>query len=389
MNKMHDKVDDILFEYFKQDIDVPPLILNGIKTALKKKKVSKFILIKKAIITIIGFLTIASSVVFADDIYDFIKTYIQNIFGSYNKGITTAVENGYIENITTDYEISNNVKFKINQVLLDDYILGIIIDMVLPSEIDLSNLLSISFNNLLVIDENNNVLLANYDNDDFVKYCNSKNLNLGTYGTGYSSGNINGKVLSVDDSHVIYSLYTSSDRFPNSESITVSFSEILLYNNNIPNSNNNLIAKFNGDWNINVDISNMQSKRENIIYNVTDINDDNTTVVEANLSMSNMRLKLITSSNKIDFNKLHDRTTLSVRDMIPFHDMYIETDDGQKFFKTDSGENGYTTLENGKIEYYVTFDYSYFDLSDNIKIVLPTNNNQEIIIKLKILETQH
>lgn len=388
MNKMHDEIDDILFEYFKQDIDVPPLIINGIKTALKRKKESKLILLKKAIITIIGFLTITSSLVFADDIYDFINTFIENIFGSYNNVISTAIDNGYIENITADYEISNNVQFRINQVLLDDYNLGFIIDMVFPDEIDLSNLLSISFNNLLVIDENNNVLLANYDNDNFATYCNSQNINLGTYGTGYSNGNINGKVLSIDGSHIIYSLYTSSDEFPNSKSLTVTFSEILLYNNNIPNSNSNLIAKFNGEWNINIDISNMQSKRENITYNVTDINDDNTTVIETNLSMSNMRLKLITSSAKIDFNKLHDRTSLSVRDMIPFHDMYIENSEGKKFFKTASGENGYTTLDDGKIEYYVTFDYSYFDLSNNIKIVLPTNNNQEIIIKLKISETQ-
>ena len=388
MNNSHEKIDNILYEYFKQDIDVPPLILNGINTALNKKKVSKLGSLKKAVITIISFLTIASGVVFADDIGHLINTFVQNIFGSHNNGISTAVDNGYIENITADYEISNNVKLKINQVLLDDYNLGIIIDMVLPNDIDLSNLLSISFNNLLVIDENNNVLLANYDNDDFVEYCNSKNLDLGTYGTGYSNGNINGKVLSVDGSHIVYSLYTSSDKFPSSKGITVSFSEILLYNNSIPDTNNNLIANLHGEWEININISNMQSKRENITYVVTSINDDNTTVTEANLSMSNMRLKLTTSSSKIDFKKLHDRTTLSVRDMIPFHDMYIETDKGNRFYKTDSGENGYTTLDNGQIEYYVTFDYSYFDLSNNIKIVLATNTDQEIVIELKILETQ-
>lgn len=384
MNNNHDKIDKVLFQYFNQDVNVPPLISHGIKNALRIRKASKLTLLKKSLITIISFLTIATSIVFADDIGNFINVFIQNLFGNYNNGISTAINNGYIENITTDYEISNNVKFKINQVLLDDYNLGIIFDIVLPDDIDLSNLLSISFNNMLIVDENNNVLLANYNNEDFVKYCNSLNLDLGAYGTGYSNGSINGKVLSIDGSHIIYTLFTSSDKFPSSTSLRIFFSQISLYNNSIPNTDNNLIANFDGEWETKIDISNMQLKRNNLTYTVTNINDDKTIITEADLSMSNMRLTLVTNSTKINFDKLHDRTTISVKNMIPFHDMYIETSEGKKFYKSNSGENGYTTLDDGEIEYYVTFDYTYFDLSNTIKVVLPTNNNQELIVELQI-----
>ena len=87
----------------------------------------------------------------------------------------------------------------------------------------------------------------------------------------------------------------------------------------------------------------------------------------------------------IDFNKLQNRNinSLNVNDMIPFHEMYIETEDGKKFFQSNSGSNGYSTIENDKIKYYVTFDYTYYDISKKIKIVLPTNKNEELIIELK------
>ncbi|MCI8470461.1 MAG: hypothetical protein HFJ35_03065 [Clostridia bacterium] len=56
---------------------------------------------------------------------------------------------------------------------------------------------------------------------------------------------------------------------------------------------------------------------------------------------------------------------------------------GKKFFESNSGNNGYNTLEHGKIKYYTTFDYTYFDKSETIKIVLPTNRKENLIIEMK------
>ena len=129
----------------------------------------------------------------------------------------------------------------------------------------------------------------------------------------------------------------------------------------------------------------MQKERKSIEYTVTNINDNKTTVEKATLSMSNMRLELITSSNKIDFKKLQnrDREHFNVMEMIPFHEMYIETENGEKFFESNSGNNGYQSLENKKIRYYTNFDYTYFDKSETIKIVLPTNKKENLVIEMK------
>lgn len=75
---------------------------------------------------------------------------------------------------------------------------------------------------------------------------------------------------------------------------------------------------------------------------------------------------------------------MNVNDMIPFHEMYIETENGQKYFQSSYGSNGYDTIEDGKIKYYVTFDYTYYDIAEKIKIILPTNKKEEIIIELQI-----
>ena len=95
MNNNYDEIDNLLFSHFKNNDDTPDLIINGINTALniKNKKYKTCLLLKRFIITITGFLTITCGVVFAKDIKIFVNNLMQNIFGNYNDGITTAIEN--------------------------------------------------------------------------------------------------------------------------------------------------------------------------------------------------------------------------------------------------------------------------------------------------------
>lgn len=67
MNNNYDKIDNLFFEYFENSQEVPIVIINGIETAMYNKKYNYAIveLIKKMIITVIGFLTVASGIAFA------------------------------------------------------------------------------------------------------------------------------------------------------------------------------------------------------------------------------------------------------------------------------------------------------------------------------------
>lgn len=398
MNDNYDDIDNLLFDYFKDNEYVPNIITNGIENAInnKNKKYKVILLIKKFIITMIGILTITGGIVFAKDIKIFVNTLIENIYGNYNNGITTAINNGYSQDIDMKYIESNNIKVKVNQITMDDYNLGIIFNIEIEQSEFFKDLYNVQFKNLLIMDENNNVIFAEYENqEEFVKYCDENNLDKGTYGIGYANCGANGSILNIQNNNIVYSFYTTSEKFPQSKKLTIKFDKIYLLNNKIFDEVNNKkvdnrIATIEGNWHINIDFGKMSSDRESIDYIATNINDNNTTVTKASLSMTNMKLELITNSNKIDFKKLQERRNMSVRDMIPFSDIYIETSNGNKFFQSNSGSNGYDTLNDGKIRYYTTFDYTYFDKTENIKIVLPTNKKQDLIIELKAkcVETQ-
>lgn len=398
MNDNYDDIDNLLFDYFKDNEYVPNIITNGIENAInnKNKKYKVILLIKKFIITMIGILTITGGIVFAKDIKIFVNTLIENIYGNYNNGITTAINNGYSQDIDMKYIESNNIKVKVNQITMDDYNLGIIFNIEIKQSEFFKDLYNVQFKNLLIMDENNNVIFAEYENqEEFVKYCDENNFDKGTYGIGYANCGANGSILNIQNNNIVYSFYTTSEKFPQSKKLTIKFDKIYLLNNKIFDEVNNKkvdnrIATIEGNWHIDIDLGKMSSDRESIDYIATNINDNNTTVTKASLSMTNMKLELITNSDKIDFKKLQERRNMSVRDMIPFSDIYIETSNGNKFFQSNSGSNGYDTLNDGKIRYYTTFDYTYFDKTENIKIVLPTNKKQDLIIELKAkcVETQ-
>ena len=64
---------------------------------------------------------ILSGVVFAKNIKSFVKNFMVNIFGNTNEGVSTAIENNYNVEIDMDYVEVNNVKSKIEQIILDDF----------------------------------------------------------------------------------------------------------------------------------------------------------------------------------------------------------------------------------------------------------------------------
>lgn len=312
----------------------------------------------------------------------FASSYVIKNYFAKNEGLSTAIDNDYVINNASEYVESNGIKIKIEQLVLDDYNLEIICNIKLDeNNYYLENLYKFRFKDILVMDENKNVLYAEYENqEDFYKYCKENNLDKGTYGTGFSNGSYTGKILNKNDNNLNFSFYTTADKFPNSKNLYIKFNTIYLYY-----QDSSLNKSLKGTWNLTVDLEKLQEERDTIEYLVENINDDKTVVTKASLTMANMKIELITDSDKIDFKKLQNRELgkTNVSDLIPFYETYLETEDGKKFFLTTTGENGYETLEDGKIRYYATYNYTYFNKSERVKIVLPTNNNNEIIIELK------
>jgi hypothetical protein len=76
----------------------------------------------------------------------------------------------------------------------------------------------------------------------------------------------------------------------------------------------------------------------------------------------------------------------SIYDMIAIYNEYVQNSNG-KIFKTSQrtdGDGGYSLPKNENIiKYYQTFNLTQFDATDIIKIHLPTNKGEEIVIELE------
>ena len=122
MNNNYDEIDNLFFQYFENNQEVPRIITNCIETAMYKSK-NKYgitILIKKIIITLISFITVTGGIVFASNI-------IKNFFNN-SKGLDTAVENGYIEQ-GGENVVSNNTDITVKNFLMDDFNLSFTLEM--------------------------------------------------------------------------------------------------------------------------------------------------------------------------------------------------------------------------------------------------------------------
>lgn len=358
----------------------------------KDNKLSKLLII----VLCVGVLL--SGITFAEEIRLIVHNLTQNIFGTYNEGITTAIENDYEAEIDMDYVLSNGIKVKVDSIMLDDYNLSIVYNILVENNEYLKNLdvSKIEFNNVLIMDENDIILHADYeDRQEFIDFCENNNLEKGEYCSGCSNGGYTRKILgSENNNKFLVSDLISSKKYPDSKVLHIKFDTIYFLNNkgytygllngfeNTPKSKCRTIT---GNWEFEIDLKAIYEKRNTIEYEVVNINDNRTEVTEASLSMSNMRLELITNTNKIDFEKIQNRDpkTMNVFDMLAFNELYIENENGEKFYEVGSEGTGFEMIEPGKIRYHALFNYTYFDGTENIKIYLRTNKKEELIIEMK------
>ena len=75
----------------------------------------------------------------------------------------------------------------------------------------------------------------------------------------------------------------------------------------------------------------------------------------------------------------------SILDTILIKNEYIENSRGERFYTAQSSDSdgGYTEQPDGNLVYWQTFNYTTFDATDHIKVVLPTNEDKEIILELE------
>lgn len=383
--KQKDEFDEKLFNYFKENQEIPSKITDGImEIDLKREK--KSILnsynLRKVAIVAISLGTISTGVVFAKDISNFIK----NIFND-NKGVNTAVESGYIYEIPNVYTDSKDTQIRITEMIMDDYTLDLNIVAQFDKDINVTGMEKINIPDMIITDDGNRILYSS-SNQQSIDFCNKK-------GISNSYDNIKNITTNTSSSLFIYNsdiksmnfsinLSASDEKFPLSKEIYLSF-------NTIEIEGNNQKYTITGNWNIEIDVPNKFLNRESTLYKVTNCNNDNVykDSIKAEVYETGMNFEMTmywgdynTWHNKLEM--MREKDVLSSQ-LINQEKSYVENENGEKFYPAQStaSDGGYSFNTDGKLIKWETFELTKFNMTNKLKVVLTTIDNEQIIIELE------
>ena len=366
---------------------------NIIKNVKQKIAISEFLIEEKEDMNFINMKIIKSigiavclmfcitGVVFAKEIGEFIMSAFG---GNASDGVQVAVDNGYIENVNSDYIDSDGIKIAVDSFLIDDYNLDINFKMKLTDKYNSKIMEGAILQDLKIVDENDKIVFATMEVEQEMAREN------GTIGTedfipqfwgGYSMG---GNI--TEENELIYRLVaygTDEHKIPKCKELNISFSKIFIKKDNNENIINNT---YTGNWNFKLNVPEEMYNSEIVFYKAIKCNDKNTTIGEYGM-LSNTAFKISiqeSTTDRVDYELLHSDSPKSIFDRIAFQKEYVETDDGKRFetsSKSD-GDGGYSLLEENKISnYYQTFNLTKFDATDKLWVHIFTNKGEEIVIE--------
>lgn len=305
-----------------------------------------------------------TGVVFAKDIGNFIS----NLFGvNASDGINIAAEQGYIENVDTDYQDYNGIEVSVKSFLLDDSNFDITFDIKISDKYNIEEMQKIDLMDLKVLNENGKKIFATHDIEieeiqKLYKTEEEAREKYDSYRGAYS-----GYAEKIGENELRYYLTATGnpENFPQAEKLIVTFNRI---RNNFDSFISNENTIYIGEWKYELDVPKEMSQRESINYIVKKINDKNIIVDKATLSNTAFKIYL-SKANDLEMD----------------HNEYVENSNGKKFEPSmrSDGDGELSVTSDGKVTYYNTFNLTKFDATDVIKVHLFKTNGKEIIIELE------
>lgn len=389
--KKRDDFEEEIYNYFSENKEVPQEITDSIwNIELKKnKRIYNFYTIRNIIVTAISLATISTGIVFAKDISQFTK----KLFFDSKKGVETAIENGYIYDINENSNIekenkvleSQDTNIKISRMIMDDYTLNIEMMLEIEENIDLTAE-HINFPDMIITDDMNNVLYCS--NTEKVKQFCNKIGKKSDYNTIKemcinSSANVFMKGFDGKYGTIECNLTAGYDKFPVSKKIYIQLNTI-----EIEGSENTYTIT--GDWECRFTVPETFIKRETAIYNVVKCNNDNIdkNLIKAEVYETGMKFDMMSMywgnfeewSQKTEEIRKQDAMASQ---LIKFEKSYVENEKGEKFYSSKSSYAGTGITTDGYLRFWNTFNLTKYDMTDKLKVVLVTIENDEIIIELE------
>lgn len=170
------------------------------------------------------------------------------IKGIDDTGIQTALENNYVQNIEMDYIEKEQVKFKVDYLMMDDINFDLVFNFITEDNVD--NYEQIAVSGLKITDENNNQI-----------YIDSEDYNIWSKNIAFTGGNWS--LIEKDGHNLRQVLHLFSNEFPKSNKIIVSFDNVILYN---VNKGNPITIEYKDNYKLEFDVSNQLKERQSIEY---------------------------------------------------------------------------------------------------------------------------
>lgn len=380
-----DKFDEKLFDYFKDNNKTPMKITEGIKEwnlGKEKKKNFDFYNLRKVAVATVSLVTVSTGVVFAKDISNFIK----NVFND-NEGVNTAVESRYVYEIPNVYADSKDTQMRITEMIMDDYTLDLNMVAQFDKDINVTGIEKINIPDMIITDDENRILYSS-SNQKSIDFCNAKQIdddydNIKNITTNTSSSLF---IYNADGNSMSFSinLSASDEKFPLSKEIYISF-------NTIEMEGNNQKYTVTGSWNTEIKVPNKFLNRKSTLYKVTNCNNENVykDSIKAEVYETGMNFQMTmywgdytTWHEKIE--KMRTQSILSSQ-LINQENSYVENENGEKFYpaQSTSSDGGYSFNTDGKLIKWETFNLTKFNMTNKLKVVLTTINNEQIIIELE------
>lgn len=195
--------------------------------------------------------SILTLIIISGVIYGGIKIVeIFRIKGMDDAGIQTAIQNNYIQNIDMEYVEEEKVKFKVDYFMMDDLNFDLVFNFVTEDSVE--NYEGIALTGLKITDENNNQIY--FDSEDQDIWTKNIALMASDWSVVEKQGNTLRQVL-----------HLTSNNFPKSNKIYISFDKITLYN---VNQGNPITIEYDGDYKLEFDVSKQLSERKTIEYTI-------------------------------------------------------------------------------------------------------------------------
>lgn len=363
------------FEKLKEKIEFKIAISNFEKEekmdiGKNKKKIVKGIAVASVL------LFSMTGVVFANSIGGFFKDF----FGKNSSdGVDRAVNNGYVENIDSNYQNSDGIEINVDSVIMDDFNFAINFNVKLDEKYNIDDFEKTELKNLKVLDEEENIVFNTKD----VQYETEEEMREKGYNGSYSF-----LAEKIDDNNFKLSLSaTGSDKlFPKSKQLIITFTGINTWKYE---EDKRVDTIYEGDWNFKFDVKEEFYNRETIIYKAVSCSDNSIDINQVQAVLSNTAFKIYIPTiltDKVNYELLNTSTPKNISDKIAIQKEYVENENKEKFETSmrSDGDGGYSIPENENkiVEYHQTFNLTKYDATNTIKVHMFTNTGEEIIVTL-------